>query len=426
MRREASEPALAAPLALPCGVVLANRIAKAPMTEGLADAGDDATPALVRLYRRWAEGAAGLLVSGNVMVDRRFLERSGNVVVDQHSDETALRAWATARPGGAPLWLQLNHPGRQCNRFHTHEPVAPSPVPLALGGLFARPRALAAAEIEALVEAFGAAAARVRRLGFGGVQVHAAHGYLISQFLSPRTNLRSDAWGGSLANRARFLLAVVRAVREAVGPAFPVSVKLNAADFLRGGFEHHEAVEVARWLAAAGVDLVEVSGGTYERVAFVDAHQPASTTRAREAYFLAYARAIREALGRTPLMLSGGFRTPAAMDAALAEGEVDVLGVGRPFCLEPGLARRLVAGHRAPLPSPERGIRVGPGPLGPGSRSRFVRSLNAQGATAWFYEQIYRLARGEEPEERPGWAAAVAARHLWQDARRARQRRWRA
>ncbi len=415
---------IAAPLTLPCGVTLRDRIAKAPMTEGLANERDDATEALATLYRRWAEPGAGLLVTGNVMVDRRFLERSGNVVVDAASDEGALRAWSDAGSASDTLLMaQLSHPGRQCTRFHASEPVAPSPVPLAIGGFFARPRALEAYEIEALVDAFAGAAGRLKAAGFGAVQVHAAHGYLVSQFLSPRTNRRDDAWGGPLERRARFLLDIVAAVRRAVGPHFPVAVKLNAADFLRGGFEHHEAVSVARWLAEAGIDLLEVSGGTYERVAFVDDHARASASREREAYFQRYARDLKEALGAVPLMLSGGFRTPAAMETALASGEVDVIGLGRPFCVLPDVAARLRSGERARLPTPERRLRVGPGPFGPASPSRLVRSLNAQGATAWFYEQQVRLAHGAAPEARPGWAGAVLTRHLWQEIRRARARR---
>ena len=418
---------IAAPLTLPCGVTLRDRVAKAPMTEGLADRGDDATAALAALYGRWAEPGAGLLVTGNVMVDRRYLERAGNVVVDARSDLAALRVWARdGSRSGTLLMAQLSHPGRQCMRFHSTEPVAPSAVPLSIGGLFARPRALEGHEIEALVDAFAAAAARLKEAGFGGVQVHAAHGYLISQFLSPRTNRRDDAWGGSLEGRARFLLTVVAAVRDAVGAAFPVAVKLNAADFLRGGFEHHEAVSVARWLAEAGIDLLEVSGGTYERVAFVDEHARAEASREREAYFLRYARDIKAALGAVPLMLSGGFRTAAAMEAALASGEVDVIGLGRPFCLVPDAAARLRSGDPQPLPAPERCLRIGPGMLGPGSPSRLVRSLNAQGATAWFYEQQYRLARGEAPSTRVPWAGAPLLRHLTREVTLATARRRRA
>jgi 2,4-dienoyl-CoA reductase-like NADH-dependent reductase (Old Yellow Enzyme family) len=421
---------LAAPLTLPCGAVLPNRIAKAAMTEALGDLRDDATPELARLYRRWSGGGAGLLITGHVMVDRRFLEQAGNVVLDDETDETRLRAWVAAgTEGGNHLWAQLNHPGRQTTRFHSDRPIAPSAVALPVRGFFARPRAIEEAEIGELIAAFARSAGIARRVGFTGVQVHAAHGYLISQFLSPRSNRRSDAWGGSLERRARFLLEVVRAVRAAVGPDYPVAVKLNSSDFQRGGFEHREAVEVARMLAAEGIDLLEISGGTYERVAFAGhrrfaaADPRAAATRAREAYFLEYAHAIRAAMHGVPLMVSGGFRTPAVMGEVLRAGEADVLGIARPFCVEPDFPARLLAGSPEPLPSPEERIRVGYGWTGPHSPSADLRAYNAQAATAWFYRQIERLGAGEEPERRPGAGVPVLLRYLWREWRRARQRR---
>ncbi|MFU8889495.1 MAG: NADH:flavin oxidoreductase/NADH oxidase family protein [Trueperaceae bacterium] len=429
---------LAAPLTLPGGAVLPNRIAKAAMTEALGDLHDDATPALERLYRRWSDGGAGLLISGHLMVDRRFLEQAGNVVLDDDTDETKLRAWVAAGTrGGNHFWAQLNHPGRQTTRFHSERPVAPSAVPVPVRGFFARPRALEEAEIGGLIAAFARSATIARRAGFTGVQVHAAHGYLISQFLSPRANRRTDAWGGPLAHRARFLLEVVRAVRAAVGDGYPVAVKLNSSDFQRGGFESGEAVEVARMLAAEGVDLLEISGGTYERVAFAGhgrvalarhrrgaaADPRAAATRAREAYFLEYAHAIRAAAPGVPLMVSGGFRTPSFMTETLRAGEADVLGIARPFCVEPEFPARLLAGSSEPLPSPEARIRVGRGWAGPHSPSADLRAYNAQAATAWFYRQIERLGAGVEPERRPGDGVAVLLRYLWREARRARRRR---
>ncbi len=427
---------LAAPLTLPCGAVLPNRIAKAAMTEALGDLRDDATPALERLYRRWSAGGAGLLISGHLMVDRRFLEQAGNVVLDDETDETALRAWVAAGTHrGNHFWAQLNHPGRQTTRFHSNRPVAPSAVALPVRGFFARPRALEEAEITELIAAFARSAMTARRAGFTGVQVHAAHGYLISQFLSPRTNRRADAWGGSLERRARFVLEVVRAVRAAVGRGYPVAVKLNSSDFQRGGFDHAEAVEVARMLAAERIDLLEISGGTYERVAFAghgrgrasaerrDADPRAAATRAREAYFLDLARALRAATPGVPLMVSGGFRTPSFMTEVLRSGEADVLGIARPFCVEPDFPARLLAGSSEPLPSPERRIRLGRGWAGPHSPSADLRAYNAQAATAWFYRQIERLGAGEEPEGRPGAGVPVLLRYLWREWRRARQRR---
>ncbi|MEO1367152.1 MAG: NADH:flavin oxidoreductase, partial [Acidobacteriota bacterium] len=237
---------LAAPLELPCGVVLPNRLSKSAMTEGLADVSGAPNERHGVLYRRWSEGGAGLLITGNIMVDWRYLERPGNVVVEDGAHAEALSRWARqGTVGGNHLWVQINHPGRQCTRLSNGRPVAPSAVQLKLGGFFARPRPLDDAEIVSIIDRYARTAAEVQATGFTGVQVHAAHGYLASQFLSPRTNRRTDRWGGSLENRARFLLEAVRAVRAAVGEDYPVGVKLNSADVQRGGFDLEDAAAVA-------------------------------------------------------------------------------------------------------------------------------------------------------------------------------------
>jgi 2,4-dienoyl-CoA reductase-like NADH-dependent reductase (Old Yellow Enzyme family) len=401
-------PTLAAPLTLPCGAVLPNRIAKAAMTEGLADEDDRATERHVRLYRRWSEGGAGLLLTGNVMVDRRYLERPGNVVVDGNGGLDRLRDWAAAgTAGGNHLWMQISHPGRQCTRASSRRPLSPSDVQLELAGLFARPRPMTEADITDAIARYARVAAVARETGFTGVQVHGAHGYLISQFLSPVTNRRTDAWGGSLENRARFLLEVVAATRAAVGPDFPVAVKLNSADFQKGGFTLEDCTEVAHWLAEAGVDLLEISGGTYEQPRMFEHDGMAETadrpqresTRRREAYFLEYASAI-QARARLLLMVTGGFRSREAMVEALAAGETDVIGIARPLCVVPDLPRRLIAGEVEAAESYERRLRFGPGRLlGPTSPLKLFKLFNVQGEVAWFYRQILKLADGAEPDE---------------------------
>ena len=216
---------LAQPLRLPCGAVLPNRLCKAAMTEGLGDSQLRATERHVRLYRAWSEGGAGLHVTGNVMVDRHVIERPGNVAIDPSHPPSVdaeararLKAWSAAGTvGGNGLWMQISHAGRQSPRYATRQPVGPSDVQLDLMGNYARPRALREDEILGLVQRFAQVAVIARETGFTGVQVHGAHGYLLSSFLSPVTNLRTDAWGGSLENRARFLVEVVHAVRKAVG-----------------------------------------------------------------------------------------------------------------------------------------------------------------------------------------------------------------
>jgi len=245
------------------------------------------------------------------------------------------------------------------------------------------------------------------------VQVHGAHGYLISSFLSPVTNLRTDAWGGSLENRARFLLETVRAVRRAVGPDFPVAVKLNSDDFRKGGFSHAECLRVVEWLNGESLDLLEVSGGTYEQPRLIGAEGRAedavpvrASTRAREAYFLDYATAIRR-VARMPLMVTGGFRSRAAMEAAL-EQDCDMIGVGRPLCWQPDFPRRLLAGAVDHAERVEDRLRFADrGWRSPSSRFTAMRALNAFGAQSWFYCQLFRLADGKPADLERGMLSSL-------------------
>ena len=414
------------PLKLPCGHTLANRLCKAAMTEGLADAHDHATPAHQRLYATWARGGAALLLSGNIMVDRRYLERAGNVALEDGADLASLRAWAqVVRDGGSQLWAQISHPGRQCPRLVNATPLAPSVVQLELAGNFGRPRAATEDDILDIIGRFARTAAWVQEAGMDGVQIHSAHGYLLSQFLSPRTNRRQDRWGGPLENRARLLLEVVRAVRARVGPAYPVSVKLNSSDFVKGGFTLDESLQVVRWLNDESVDLLEVSGGTYEQLEFFKPQAAAElrdSTREREAMFLRYAKAIK-AVARMPIMVTGGFRTLAGMQAALAGGHTDMIGLARPFCLDPDFPARLMAGQLQRLPVPEDRLVLGTGWWGPNSPSAVVRGLNNLAQGGWYYHQIERLAAGAAPEPGLGpWRAMLA--HFGKDLGRALRRKF--
>lgn len=398
---------LATTLQLACGAVLPNRIAKAAMTEGLADAEDRATDRHATLYRRWSRGGAGLLITGNVMVDRRYLERPGNVVIDGNGGHEQLREWARAgTEAGNHLWMQISHPGRQATRTSTRQPMSPSDVQLKLAGMFARPRAMTPEDIEDAIQRYARVAEVARDTGFTGVQVHGAHGYLISQFLSPVTNRRTDEWGGALDNRARFLLEAVKAVRGRVGSDFPVAVKLNSADFQKGGFTLEECVQVAGWLGEAGIDLLEISGGTYEQPRLLDhqgqddtfAEPQRESTRRREAYFLEYAGAI-QASAKVPLMVTGGFRTRIAMEEAVSSGEADVIGLGRPLCVTPELPEGLAEGSVQSADSWEKRLHLGPGRLlGPTSPVYLIKFFNVQGEVAWFYRQIVKLSEGQEPD----------------------------
>ncbi len=406
---------LAEPLRLPCGAVLPNRLCKSAMTEGLADSWLRPTARHDTLYRRWAEGGAGLLVTGNVMIDRRVLERPGNVALDPAEADAVtlgrLRTWAAAgTTGGTHLWMQINHAGRQSPRYVTSQPLAPSAVQLKLLGNYATPRALTEDEIVDFIGRYARVAATARATGFTGVQVHAAHGYLISSFLSGVTNRRQDRWGGSLENRSRLLFEVIRATRAAVGPDFPIGVKLNSADFQKGGFSNEDCLEVVRGLNGAGIDLLEISGGTYEQPRLLGFEgraesqagpTVAETTRRREAYFLDYAKAIR-VVATMPLMVTGGFRTKAFMHEVLAAKECDVIGLGRPLCGEPDAPRRLLSGAITELPAYEKQMQLGSGIFAPTSRVFLLKLVNVLGMQGWYYLQLFRLADGQTPDFKLG------------------------
>ncbi|NJD31910.1 MAG: NADH:flavin oxidoreductase/NADH oxidase family protein [Gammaproteobacteria bacterium] len=403
---------LARPLRLPCGAVLPNRLCKAAMTEGVADPLLRATPRHETLYRTWSEGGAGLLLTGNVQVDRADLERPGNVSVDVSEPRTVspearerLRAWARAGTvAGNHLWMQISQAGWQSPRYVTKRPRAPSDVQLDLLGNYAKPVPLAETEILDLIHRFAQAAVIARETGFTGVQIHGAHGYLLSSFLSPVTNRRTDAWGGSLENRARMLLEVVRAVRKAVGRDFPVALKLNSDDFRKGGFTNAECLEVVRWLNDESLDLLELSGGTYEQPRLIGAEGRTDSavavrpsTRAREAYFLEYAEVVRK-IARMPLMVTGGFRTRAGMEAAL-DGDCDVVGLGRPLCWQPDFPRRLLAHEADAVERIEDRLNIrARGWLSPTSPIVPIRMLNIFGAQSWYYCQVFRLADGKPAE----------------------------
>jgi 2,4-dienoyl-CoA reductase-like NADH-dependent reductase (Old Yellow Enzyme family) len=395
---------IADPLVLPCGAVLPNRLAKAAMTEGLADPQGRATAELVRLYGLWAVGGSGLLITGNVQIDRDHLERPGNVIIHGPQDEAALaglRAMASAgtRAGGH-IWMQISHAGRQTQVTVNPHPKAPSAVAVGLPGKqFGLPEALTEPEILDLVERFGVAAEVAKATGYTGVQIHAAHGYLLSQFLSPRANLRTDQWGGTLENRARMLMAVIARVRAGVGAQFPICVKLNSADFQKGGFAFEESVIVARWLQDAGVDLLEISGGSYEQPAMMDipgmeapdAPPQKASTAAREAYFVDFAKTMRGSL-TMPLMVTGGFRTRSAMNTALEMGGADVIGLGRPLCVDTAGPAKLLAGAEE-LDRWESKLKLLPPWLSFLGGLKMLRAVEGFAVTYWYYAQIDAIAR---------------------------------
>ncbi len=367
---------------LPCGQVLPNRICKAAMTERLCNSGGLPNFLHNHLYKRWAETGTGLHLSGNIMCDGNHLESAGNVVVQDEDAIPSLKTWTkTVRDQGARFWAQISHPGRQTNYLINHRPVSASSVWLKRGGLFMPPRSLVVDEISDIIERFATTAKLCIKGGFEGIQIHAAHGYLISQFLSPMTNRRRDNWGGSLENRARLLLSVVGSVKSAVPAGIPVSVKLNSADFQRGGFDEAEAMDIVSMLDGK-IDLLEISGGTYEKQAMMGEHTRKSTLE-REAYFLDFARRVRTQSGM-PIMVTGGFRSRDVMMRALQDGHLDLIGIARPFCTEPDAIRGLITGSTGRLKDYFR----------PATSRIFTFSAEA----GYYAYQLIRLAEGKQPD----------------------------
>ena len=374
-------------LILPCGVKLQNRIAKSAMSENMSPKHHGPTKSIIHVYQRWADGGSGLLLTGNFMIDRNAIAEPGNILVEDKSDFELLQQWANiVKDTGVHLWPQINHPGRQAIGAINKTVFAPSAVKTNVKGMsamFKKPKVLTESQIFDIIERFGNTAAILKEAGFTGVQIHGAHGYLVSQFLSPLVNHRKDQWGGSLENRARFVIEIYRNIRKKVGNDFPIGIKINSADFQRGGFTEAESMEVVKLLDAEGMDLIEVSGGTYEQPAMTGAHIKKST-KEREAYFLDYVKKVRKSL-KAPLMLTGGFRTVATMERAIADGELDVVGLARPFTLYPDLPNQIFAGKLTSLdiPTPKTGLKM----------------LDSSGFVdiKWHEVHIHRLGAGKQP-----------------------------
>ncbi|GAA6151355.1 NADH:flavin oxidoreductase/NADH oxidase family protein [Pseudoteredinibacter isoporae] len=367
------------------------------MSEQLADENHNPGEGLCKLYKLWAKGGAGIVVTGNIMIDREHLGEPKNIVLDKESELGTFRDWvASGTENNTQLWAQLNHPGKQSPKFIQAVPLAPSAIPLegALQNNFNLPRALEEDDIHHIVSKFWESAALAKSAGFCGVQIHAAHGYLISQFLSPRHNKRKDNWGGSLENRMRFLMEVYRGIRNAVGDDFPIAVKLNSADFMKGGFSESDSMEVARALADAGIDLIEISGGSYEAPAMAEGIKQKSSTQKREAYFLEFAKRLRETVS-VPIVVTGGFRSVDAMNQALSRHASDLIGIARPLAVDPDLPNKALA---------DPNFKIQLRPLSTGLKKIDDMILLNM---SWYEAQFDRIAKGKAPKpELNEWYAA--------------------
>jgi 2,4-dienoyl-CoA reductase-like NADH-dependent reductase (Old Yellow Enzyme family) len=382
------------PLTLPNGTVINNRLAKAATSETLATYANNPTPKHVQLYQRWAASGIGMIITGNIMIDRRALGEAGNVAIEDERDFSMLQQWAQGVTGqGSQLWAQLNHPGKQAIKGLNERTISASAVPFnaEMQSMFATPDAATDAEIKDIIQRFGRSAAICKKAGFSGVQIHAAHGYLINQFLSPHHNLRDDHWGGSAEKRRNFLIEVYKAVRTEVGQDFPVAIKLNSADFQKGGFTEEESLATIQALATLGIDLIEISGGTYETG--VAKSQQKASSAAREAFFLEFAEKVRQSV-TIPLMVTGGFHSVEGMNNALASGALDLVGIARLMAIDPDAPQFLLNGQNS---------RYAVKPIKSG-----IKKIDSLGVTEvlWYALQLKRIAQSKptKPNESGLWA----------------------
>lgn len=387
------------PFGFATGQIAKNRFFKSAMEEQLAQSSQP-TQTLVNLYDAWAKGGAGVLVTGNVMVAENGKGSLADVVLTDERSMDMLKSWAKAgTQNDTLLIMQINHAGKQSPKVVNATPVAPSAVALkGMDGFINPPRELAEHEIEILIQNFADTAKIAAKAGFSGVQIHAAHGYLISQFLSPHHNRRSDKWGGSLENRMRFLVAVYQAIRAAVPSGFLVGVKLNSADFQKGGFDEQDSIQVVQKMAELGIDFIEISGGNYESPEMLTAK---ASTKKREAFFLDYAEKAR-AVCTAPLIITGGFRSTHAMNEALQSGHLDFVGMARPFALMPDLPNQIKNNSYQTITTNR--IKTGVG---------FVdNKVGAVLEMDWYMAQMALIGRGQKPNPKLSpWR--VLAKALW-------------
>ena len=391
---------LAEEMILPNGSILSNRIAKSAMSENLSNKHHEPTPVLIDVYKKWAKSGAGLLITGNIMIDSKAIGEPRNVVVENRKNFELLKEWAkSVKDTNTHLWAQINHPGRQAMEQINSDLKAPSAVPLKSSGRKGAtkktPTALNESEILAIIEAFGNTAIILKDAGFSGVQIHGAHGYLVSQFLSPYSNVRTDIWGGSLENRARFVIEVYRKIRARVGSGFPIGIKLNSADYQKGGFSEEESMEVVKILSNEGIDLIEISGGTYEAPAMMGKRK--ESTIKREVYFMYYIQKARK-ITNTPLMLTGGFRTTAVMKDAIVSNQLDIIGIARPFAVYPNIGNEIINESRTNFNTEI--TKTG------------LKGIDGAMNIIWYESQIKRLGKGKVPKpDLNPWA--VFLKYFW-------------
>lgn len=327
------------PLTLKTNTTIKNRFVKAALSETLGNKNYQPTEQLISLYQAWANGGTGLLITGNVMVDPNARGEFGNIVIDRNQNFELLKKWAQAgTTNDTKIFMQLNHPGKQSPKTITKQPVAPSAVPMTGSNSFAfnSPRALTHTEIQQIIAKFVDAAVIAQKTGFSGVEIHAAHGYLLNQFLSPHDNQRTDEYGGSLENRMRIVTEIYQGIREKVGNDFPIALKINSSDFHPDGFSEEDSLKVIQKMDQMGIDLIEISGGNYEN--------PKMQGIGKGAFFIDYAKKVKQTI-KTPIIVTGGFNTANGMESAIKNDETDFVGLARPLVMVPDLPKQLKWGN---------------------------------------------------------------------------------
>ena len=340
-----AENLLFTPITLPNGTTIKNRFFKSAMSEGMGTRDFQPKKNIATLYKRWAEGGTGLIITGNIMVDPKGTAEPGNIVFDKNSNMEILKDWAKqGQQHGAKVMVQLNHPGKQVPKTIAKETVAPSTIPLGngLNKLFSTPRALTTSEVEELVQKFVTSAKVAKEAGFSGVQIHAAHGYLISQFLSPHDNRRTDKYGGSLENRMRFLKEIYLGMREELGKDFTIGIKINSTDFKEDGLTEEDSLKTIIELANLGLDFVEISGGTYERPAMMGATGKSTN----QVFFAEYSKKLKQKI-EIPVVVTGGIRSINAMNTLLNDNTTDFIGIARPLTIDPNIPNKIKQGTYA-------------------------------------------------------------------------------
>lgn len=391
------------PLTFTNGKTAKNRFFKSAMEEQLAKH-NQPTQMLVHLYDTWAKGGIGISVTGNVMVAENGKGSINDVVITDERSMDTLKAWAKAgTQNDTLLIMQINHAGKQSPKVINPVPVAPSAVALkGMDGFINPPRALADNEIETIIQQFIQTAKIAEQAGFSGVQIHGAHGYLVSQFLSPHHNQRTDKWGGSLENRMRFLVEIYQGIRAVVRPEFLVGLKLNSADFQKGGFDETDSIQVVQKMSELGIDFIEISGGNYESPEMLTAK---ASTKQREAFFIDYAEKAR-AVSQVPLIITGGFRSEQAMNDALNSGHLDFIGIARPLALMPDLPSQINNGTYQIITT-ER-IKTGFAPVD--------KKLGAVLEMDWYMYQMALIGRGKQPNPKLSpWK--VLLKTLWENGK---------